>query len=254
MKHLKFIRLWWKTIFQIIKIQKNIRGFLFRLKLIIYLDESENLFKSLLNFILQIKKSICRNVFYELVKNINKESTIEISKSKKLVNKSNNYNIQKIKKSSNKKVNNKDISKYDDYIKFKINEKNNKKCINLAKRNDYLKEIYKSNKELNNKSIFRNKTNSITIINNTNNIYNNIINENNKYIIKRDINTKKIKTKNKNIINNNMKKDDIIINNLTKKEVDITNTHKHFNFWRIKNIKKIILNKFHSIFLISKFK
>ena len=98
MKNLKFIQLWWKTIFQIIKIQKNIRGFLFRLKLIIYLDESENLFKSLLNFILQIKKSICRNVFFVLVKNINKESTIEISKFKKLVNKSNKYNIQKIKK------------------------------------------------------------------------------------------------------------------------------------------------------------
>ena len=108
-----------------------------------------------------------------------------------------------------------------------------------------MKEIYKSNKELNNKSIFRNKINSITIINNTNNNY--------KYIIKRDINTKKIKTKNKNIINNNMKKDDIIINNLTKKEIDIINIYKYFNFWRIKNIKKIILNKFHSIFLISKF-
>ena len=56
MKNLKFIQLWWKTIFQIIKIQKNIRAFLFRIKLMKYLDKSERIFNNTLTFFYYRKK------------------------------------------------------------------------------------------------------------------------------------------------------------------------------------------------------
>ena len=188
MKNLKFIQLWWKTIFQIIKIQKNIRAFLFRIKLMKYLDKSERIFNNILYFSKIIKKIICKSAFLKFFFQINKMKTIEISKSRKFINKFKNLKIPKNINIEKKSKNNSSKK----YKKNNFNEIKNRiqKC-NLEKRNDYNKDIYKSNKILNNTTIIQNQRNLITIINNTNNIYNNVYNKNNKLIIKKKSKPKK---------------------------------------------------------------
>ena len=52
----KFIQIWWKTIFQIIKIQKNLKGYLFRIKLIQTLDKREKYIDKVLNLSKSLKK------------------------------------------------------------------------------------------------------------------------------------------------------------------------------------------------------
>ena len=147
MKNLKFIQLWWKTIFQIIKIQKNIRAFLFRIKLMKYLDKSERIFNNTLYFSKIIKKIICKSAFLKFFFQINKMKTIEISKSRKFINKFKNLKIPKNINIEKKSKNNSSKK----YKKNNFNEIKNRiqKC-NLEKRNDYNKDIYKSNKILNN--------------------------------------------------------------------------------------------------------
>ncbi len=58
------IQLWWKSIFQIIKIQKNIRGFLFRNQLIKNLELYEKYVDKVLLFIKLIKKIFYRKNYY----------------------------------------------------------------------------------------------------------------------------------------------------------------------------------------------
>ena len=52
----KFIQIWWKTIFQIIKIQKYLRGYLYRTKLISVLDKREKYIDKVLNINKCLKK------------------------------------------------------------------------------------------------------------------------------------------------------------------------------------------------------
>ncbi len=62
LEKVKFIQLWWKTIFQIIKIQKHLRGFLYRQKLIEELDKEEIAVDRLL-FLIKSYKKIVFNIF-----------------------------------------------------------------------------------------------------------------------------------------------------------------------------------------------
>ena len=62
LEKINFIQLWWKTIFQIIKIQKNVRGFLYRQRLIEELDREEIIVDNLL-FLIKSYKKIVFNIF-----------------------------------------------------------------------------------------------------------------------------------------------------------------------------------------------
>ena len=62
LEKINFIQLWWKTIFQIIKIQKNVRGFLYRQRLIEELDREEIVVDNLL-FLIKSYKKIVFNIF-----------------------------------------------------------------------------------------------------------------------------------------------------------------------------------------------
>ena len=53
---IKYIQIWWKTIFQIIKIQKFIRGALYRIKLVKIIQNQKRYFGKILNFVNKIKK------------------------------------------------------------------------------------------------------------------------------------------------------------------------------------------------------
>ena len=62
LEKINFVQLWWKTIFQIIKIQKNVRGFLYRQRLIEELDREEIIVDNLL-FLIKSYKKIVFNIF-----------------------------------------------------------------------------------------------------------------------------------------------------------------------------------------------
>ena len=64
---LKFIQIWWKTIFQVIKIQKYIRGYLYRTKLISSLEEKEDYIDKVLYMIKAIKKIYLFRLYNQLV-------------------------------------------------------------------------------------------------------------------------------------------------------------------------------------------
>ena len=60
---IKYIQVWWKTIFLIIKIQKFIRGALFRIKLVKVIQNKEKYFEKITNLVNKIKKIFCKNFF-----------------------------------------------------------------------------------------------------------------------------------------------------------------------------------------------
>ena len=68
LEKIKFIQLWWKTIFQIIKIQKHLRGFLYRQRLIEELDREEIAVDNLLFFIKSYKKIVFKIFIFRLSK------------------------------------------------------------------------------------------------------------------------------------------------------------------------------------------
>ena len=68
LEKIKFIQLWWKTIFQIIKIQKHLRGFLYRQRLIEELDKEEIAVDNLLFFIKSYKKIVFKIFIFRLRK------------------------------------------------------------------------------------------------------------------------------------------------------------------------------------------
>ena len=63
---IKFIQIWWKTIFQIIKIQKYLRGYLYRIKLISILDQRELYIDNVLNLAKCFKKIFLYKYFNNL--------------------------------------------------------------------------------------------------------------------------------------------------------------------------------------------
>ena len=64
LEKIKFIQIWWKTIYQVIKIQKYIRGYLFRIKLISSLEEKEGY----IDKVLCMSKIIKKIFFYRFYK------------------------------------------------------------------------------------------------------------------------------------------------------------------------------------------
>ena len=67
LEKVKFIQIWWKTIFQIIKIQKYIRGYLYRIKLISILDIREKYIDKVLHFVKSFKKIFLYKYFRYLL-------------------------------------------------------------------------------------------------------------------------------------------------------------------------------------------
>ena len=63
---IKFIQIWWKTIFQIIKIQKYLRGYLYRIRLISILDQRELYIDKVLNLAKCFKKIFLYKYFNNL--------------------------------------------------------------------------------------------------------------------------------------------------------------------------------------------
>lgn len=63
----KFIQIWWKTIFQIIKIQKAIRGYLYRIKLISSLDQREEYIDKVIFLFKSVKKIFLYRLLNKLV-------------------------------------------------------------------------------------------------------------------------------------------------------------------------------------------
>ena len=111
---IKFIQLWWKTIFQIIKIQKHIRGFLYRQKLIEELDREEKAVDNLL-FLIKCYKKVIFNKFINKLENYRPGIKYYLNK----------WN-EKIKKTI---IINKLLNRYNKNI-------NNNKNINLINNND----------------------------------------------------------------------------------------------------------------------
>ena len=62
----KFIQIWWKTIFQVIKIQKYIRGYIYRIKLISSLEEKEDYIDKVLYMVKIIKKILLYRLYNKL--------------------------------------------------------------------------------------------------------------------------------------------------------------------------------------------
>ena len=133
---IKYIQIWWKTIYQIIKIQKYLRGYLYRIKLISILDQREQYIDKVLLLIKSIKK-IFLNKFYNKInvykkdyKNIFFLKWIELTYKKKIIKDLiNNYSSQKIFKEFH---NNNDI----------FTSRSNKK--NREKEYDFKTEFHKS--------------------------------------------------------------------------------------------------------------
>ena len=66
---IKLIQIWWKTIFQIIKIQKNIKGFLYRKIFITILAKRKKYFEAVLNIIRTIKNIYWKKLLQNIMLN-----------------------------------------------------------------------------------------------------------------------------------------------------------------------------------------
>ena len=68
---IKYVQIWWKTIFQIIKIQKNIRGFLFRSKLLETLETKEKYADNLIRLMKSVKTILFDKFIFKVFCQIN---------------------------------------------------------------------------------------------------------------------------------------------------------------------------------------
>ena len=191
-ENIKYIQIWWKTIFQIIKIQKNIRGFLFRSKLLENLDNKEIYADNLIRLMKAVKKilfgkfifmSYCKNIkyffskWYEIIikRKIIKNIILKFSSNNSQMYNSNNlYSLINLNNKSNKsRLNIKEFKNSSiKPIKYKKIDKNSSKKINLNNststknillnkvKNDSMKSINLLNKQ-NNQSNGKLKINKI---------------------------------------------------------------------------------------------
>ena len=124
---IKYILIWWKTIFQIIKIQKIIRGALYRIKLVKIIQNQKRYFGKILNFVNKIKKIFWKKFL------INQWPYIK-------------YYFKKWKEKISKKIIIEELRKYlikKEFKETKYNsDKNNK---NSRSNNDLNKEVNKIN-------------------------------------------------------------------------------------------------------------
>ena len=267
---LKIIQLWWKDINKIIKIQKYIRGFIFRNKLLEILEKEERAFYNILEFYKIIKKIFATHSFRKIkayflnkkVKNNNNFKSKFIN-NKKLLKTINDNNIENkfilgnerltINK-NNKKTN---INNYKNFSRNIIKKKKE----NIPKSFERVNIIYnikESNKPINDKNnkkeepkikiskLSRNKNNfnsNLIGYTNTNKKYNNnIIFENNNYNRK---NNKKPLTKSRNKESNNTyfyqnySKNNINSKIMTDNNQFMYSTNKNLNINKLKNNKNI---------------
>ena len=239
---LKYIQLWWKEIYKIIKIQKNIRGFIYRNKLLEFLEKEE---KIMLN-IFFLYKTINRILIKNAIKKIRKY-TFNLKSNNKNIN-NNSMNKKILKEKDNKKMGIKKLTisnyiakrentskilynenlqpqyfkkvrKYNNLktlenISFKNSKNKSKKKTNLNKNNDILPKIRELVKKkyyhLHNKSIIGNMSTNVKIFNNIEPFdFVNYYNNKEKFIINSENNkdstkiNKKIIVKSRNIESNN---------------------------------------------------
>ena len=120
-ERISYLQLWWKTIYQIIKIQKYLRGFLYRIKLLKILERKENIVYGIIQLSKNIKKHFYKNIikliqdkiiqkkkyYFNIWNNlITKKNIIKKLKTfdkSKLIQKNKNGNITKINKTKNTK-------------------------------------------------------------------------------------------------------------------------------------------------------
>ena len=172
-QYVTFIQLWWKTIYQIIKIQKYLRGYLYRIKLLKTLEINQRILYGLIGFSKLLKKIIFHNLIfsiYDMLMNklkyyLYKWNEIIIKKiiTLKLKNYSHHKKIT-IKKNKTRKDNSaaiknliKKINAYREVKKkhFKINTtvSNNKKKLSKGKNvSKYSMLTHSSSKQNTNKS------------------------------------------------------------------------------------------------------
>ena len=159
---IKYIQIWWKTIYQIIKIQKYLRGYLYRIKLISILDQREQYIDKVLLLIKSIKK-IFLNKFYNKINVYKKDykrnfflKWIELIYKKKIIKDLiNNYSSQKIFKEFH---NNNNI------FTSRSNKKNKEKIYDF--KNEFNKSLNKNNEKMRNRSFIALHKNSIKKDNN----------------------------------------------------------------------------------------
>ena len=146
---IKFIQIWWKTIFQIIKIQKYLRGYLYRIKLISILDQKELYIDNVLNLVKCLKKIFLYKYFdnLKIYKNYKKYYFHRwneiINKSiilKTLKNNYDSYKLFKLFKNNSKTISSNSYDKYNnkyEEIDFEsdfsdnLKNKNNKSLIEI---------------------------------------------------------------------------------------------------------------------------
>ena len=269
-----YLQLWWKSIYQIIFLQKYIRGFLCRNKLLMILDREEKQF-DYLSFLVKTFKKIVYNRIFLIIskiaqknKNLNYPNTTQ-RKNKKLRTNKSNSTLKGISINNNTNKNNKnkltlksiELAKSGRYISpNNVLSKNNN---NVLKTNPSM--IYKTNNiytlnDINYRKKDNNNFLTRSVIGNTENINNFDIdnnyskkktNINNKEkLITNNINrnsnlSKKLYTINNNGLNKNnnknMDKKDIIL--LKKNDNNEHNNKKQINLNNTKKIKNIFKNR-----------
>ena len=201
LERIKYLQLWWKTIFRIIKIQKYLRGFLYRVKIKRILKLKVNIKQGIQRFSKLLKRIIYKNIIGKIKKICGKQTKIE-SPVKKKIKLRNNQSLEARKNLMDKdsfsfekmfmtsrKVNEKQKPKIKN-IKTKINNNNKysnqsnitkRKNINIPKTSDK-KETIKIEKNNEVKKLCQCfNTNSNFTINQKNiNTHNKHINSNNR--------------------------------------------------------------------------
>ena len=137
-KKIGLIQEWWKTMFKIIKLQKNMRGFLFRKKLMNNLEHQEKL----LQFITEFENIHNYHVYKQFIDNLKRKRDYEKAK---LMEKCEDFNekLDNLEKLHNMKNLKNCFKKWKDEAKMKKKED----MENLAKR---LNDILKTRKNKNN--------------------------------------------------------------------------------------------------------
>ena len=130
LERIKYLQLWWKTIFHIIKIQKHLRGFLHRIKIKSILKLKDNLKQGIQNFYKIIKRIIYKIIIGKIKKICEKQTKIE-SPVKKKVKLRNNQSLE-----SRKNMNDKDSFSFEKIFMTsrKINEKQKPKIKNIKSK------------------------------------------------------------------------------------------------------------------------
>ena len=167
---IKYIQIWWKTIFLIIKIQKFIRGALYRSKLYKIIKKQEKCFESILNLEKRIKKIFWKKWFLKIIIKIRPGIKYFFSKWRNMIFK--RIILDSI--ITLKKINNEKISKIDynsDFDNNKIISKSYSEITDEKEKTNINKKLKNINNSLisSYKNIFVSKNSSLPLINMKNN-------------------------------------------------------------------------------------